>query len=98
MLYNGYIICVQYERSSFFMAFISVNSIKQIEKEHNHIHQPVDTTYSTFIIDGKKFFQIDTYGSVDRKYPEKISQSIQFDADTAKKLVEIVQKEFNIHN
>lgn len=40
--------------------------------------------------------QIDTYGKLDRENPEKISQSIQFDKQTAEFIVELLKKEFEM--
>ena len=40
---------------------------------------------------------LDTYGRIERENPEKISQSIQLDKETAQFLVDILCKEFDIH-
>ena len=40
--------------------------------------------------------QIDTYGKNDRAIHEKISQSIQFDKESAKFLVDLLSKEFDL--
>ena len=40
--------------------------------------------------------RIDTYGKIDRENPEKISQSIQFDKQTAEFFVDLLKKEFDI--
>lgn len=80
------------------MAFINIDNIKKLEKEKNSIHKDVDATYSVFT-SGKtdeKYLQIDTYGSSDRQIKGKISQSIQLNQQTAKILVEILKREFNI--
>ncbi len=53
-------------------------------------------TYSTFDINGEKYFQIDTYGSNDREIPEKISQSFQLDRKAAEYLVNLIIKEFDL--
>ena len=37
-----------------------------------------------------------TYGKIDRENPEKISQSIQFDKQTAEFFVDLLKKEFDI--
>lgn len=44
----------------------------------------------------KKYVQFDTYGRIGRENPEKISQSIQLDKDTAKFLVDILRTEFEL--
>lgn len=79
------------------MAQISLESIKKIEKYRNTIHDKVHTTYTVFEMDGKKYVQLDTYGRIERENPEKISQSIQLDKETAQFLVDILCKEFDIH-
>lgn len=40
--------------------------------------------------------QIDTYGKSDRTIPEKISQSIQLDRESAKFLVKLLVNEFDL--
>ena len=65
------------------MAQINLKNIKKIEKNRNTIHDKV-------------YVQIDTYGRIDRENPEKISQSIQFDKQTAEFIVELLKKEFDI--
>lgn len=76
------------------MAQISLENIRKIEKSRNTIHEKVDTTYTVFEMDGKKFVQFDTYGRLGRENPEKVSQSIQLDRDTAQFLVNILREEF----
>lgn len=76
------------------MAQIDLNNIKHIEKCRNTIHEKVYTTYTAFEHDGIKYVQFDTYGRVGREMPEKISQSIQLDRETAKYLMELLKEEF----
>lgn len=76
------------------MALLKTNYILKIDKTRNTIHKPVEATYTVFDEGGKRFFQIDTYGSPERKIPDKISQSIQIDEDMARFLVEELQKTF----
>lgn len=78
------------------MAQISLESIKKIDKYRNTIHDKVYTTYTVFELDGEKYVQLDTYGSIHRENPEKISQSIQLDRATAQFLVNILCEEFSI--
>lgn len=79
------------------MAQISLDNIKKIEKNRNTIHEKVHATYTVFEMDGEKYVQIDTYGRIDRENPEKISQSIQFDKETATFLVNLLKEEFELH-
>lgn len=44
--------------------------------------------------DGQRILQLDTYGSADRKDPDKLSQTLQFDERSAKQLFDVIQKEF----
>ena len=78
------------------MAQINLEKFNRLEKERNTVHTKVAATYSVFDTNGEKYFQIDTYGNVDREIPEKISQSFQLDRTTAKFLVNLIIKEFNL--
>lgn len=78
------------------MAQISLNSIERIEKTRNTLHEKVHTTYTVFEKDGRKYVQFDTYGKDDRDNPEKISQSLQFDEETARFLVRLLLIEYNM--
>ncbi len=78
------------------MAQIDLSSIEKIEKTRNTIHDKVYTTYTMFEMSGNKYIQFDTYGRVDREKPEKISQSIQLDRDTAKYIVDLLTQEFGL--
>ena len=76
------------------MAQINLKSIKRIEKQRNIVHDEVYSTYSVFEINGERYVQLDTYGRVGRENPEKLSQTIQLNRDTAKFLVDLLSKEF----
>lgn len=78
------------------MAQISLESIERIEKSRNTLHEKVSSTYTVFEKDGQKYFQLDTYGRDDRENPEKISQSIQLDEETARYLVRLLIREFDL--
>lgn len=78
------------------MAQINLNSIERIEKARNYLHEEVFTTYTVFEKDGQKYFQLDTYGKSDRFNPEKVSQSLQLDEKSARYLVKILIKEFEL--
>ncbi|MEQ8154926.1 MAG: methionyl-tRNA formyltransferase [Clostridiaceae bacterium] len=78
------------------MALIKISKLKKLDKIRNSVHKEVIGTYTVFTHRDTKYFQIDTYGSEDREMPEKISQSIQFDFETAKFIIEILKKEMNI--
>ena len=80
------------------MAQINLNKLKKIEKQRNVIHDKVYSTYSIFTENGQKYLQLDTYGREERDNPEKISQSIQFDRETAQYLVNLLIQEFDLNN
>lgn len=75
------------------MALITADKFDRIEKNRNNVHKPVTATFSVFEINGKKYFQIDTYGTSERLMPDKVSQSIQFDKEMAKRLIDILHRE-----
>lgn len=72
------------------MAQISVKDIRKIEKARNSVHEGAPATYTVFEDGGEKYFQIDTYGRNDREFPEKISQSIQLNKESARLLVKLL--------
>ncbi len=77
------------------MAQIDVEKIVKLSKERNTIHEKVYTTYSSFDKFGERYLQIDMYGRSNREQPGKISQSIQFDKETASYLIDLLKKEFD---
>ena len=78
------------------MARLNIDTIKKIEKERVTVHTKVNATYSVFEENGEKYVQIDTYGKSDRVIPEKISQTIQIDRESAKFLVKLLLAEFDL--
>lgn len=78
------------------MAQINLNNFRKIEKERNTVHTRVNATYSSYFINGEQYFQIDTYGNSDRQMPEKISQTIQLNKETATLLIKLLSEELNI--
>lgn len=78
------------------MALLDSTKIHKIDKSKVSVHKPVQCTYSVFEEGGKRYFQIDTYGSEDREIHHKLSQSIQFDEETARVLIELVSDELGL--
>ena len=78
------------------MAQIDINNINKVDKDRNIIHDKVYTTFSSFDNCGVHYVQIDTYGRSNREQPGKISQSIQFDRETASYLVDLLKREFEL--
>lgn len=76
------------------MALIHIEQFNKGEKNRNTVHKRTAATFTVFEDDGQKYFQIDTYGTIQRVMPEKVSQSIQLDKSMAKMLVEILRREF----
>lgn len=78
------------------MAQIDINKIEKLNKDRNTVHEKVYATYSSFDSNGGHYVQIDTYGRSNREIPGKISQSMQFDRDAAKYLVDLLNREFDL--
>ena len=78
------------------MAQLDLNSIKKLDKARKLLHEKVYTTYTCFEQYGDKYVQIDTYGKSDRDMPGKVSQSIQIDKNTARFLIDLFTKEFEL--
>lgn len=78
------------------MARIDTNKMKKLEKERNIVHSEIEATYTIFNDSGHKYFQIDTYGKPGRVNPGKCSQSLQFNYESAKFLVDLLCKEYNL--
>lgn len=71
----------------------TVRKLIRQELEKDSKHTEVNCTYSIVESDGKKYLQIDTYGSSTRKIPGKKSQSIRFSPEAIKQLLLIIEKE-----
>ena len=72
------------------MARIDITKMSRLEKQRNTVHDEVSATYTVFVKDNKRFFQIDTYGRAERDMPEKISQSIQIDEGSVSALIDLL--------
>ncbi len=72
-----------------------VINIEKGFKDRDSIHKKTECSY--FIVynkKGEKFLQLDTYGSVDRAIPGKVSQTIQFSPEAIVQLKDLLSKEF----
>lgn len=78
------------------MAQINVKDIKKIDKARNSVHEEAPATYTIFEDGGEKYFQIDTYGRNEREFPEKISQSIQLNKESARRLVRLLIETYDL--
>lgn len=72
-----------------------VSEIERSEKERKSLHHPTRCMYS--LIEGKDgtvAIQLDTVGSPDREFADKVSQSIQFDRTSAEQLIALFREAF----
>jgi len=68
---------------------------EQLALEKDSPHKDVDCTYSVVTDErGRRYLQIDTYGSTDRKMPGKKSQPIRFAPEAIKQLKTLIQQHF----
>jgi hypothetical protein len=75
----------------------SVALITTFEKrplEPRRVHDAVVCGWAVREINGRRVVQLETYGSRDREFPDKVSQSIQLDADGARQLKRILEYAF----
>jgi hypothetical protein len=71
-----------------------LRELTPLSKDRHRVHGEVDCGYSVFHADGRKYVQLDTYGSADRQIPGKTSQTIQLDEFSAAALVEVLRQVF----
>ncbi|WP_334176801.1 methionyl-tRNA formyltransferase [Pseudoxanthobacter sp.] len=72
-----------------------VKNFERYDLAREKVHGVVDCTFSSFTTDdGRRFFQIDTYGSPTRRFRGKKSQTIQLDETAARDLVRLLSAEF----
>ncbi|PUA40822.1 methionyl-tRNA formyltransferase [Paenibacillus elgii] len=53
-----------------------------------------ECTYNILVHNGRKYIQINTYGSKERVHTNVVSQSIQLDEQSAKQLIDIIKTEY----
>jgi hypothetical protein len=58
--------------------------------ERTRVHGEVECGYTHFEAHGRRYLQLDTYGSQARRIPGKTSQTIQLDIDGARRLMNIL--------
>jgi hypothetical protein len=72
-----------------------VRRMEHISLDKDSPHTDVDCTYSIVTDDqGRRYLQIDTYGSTTRKIPGKKSQSIRFAPEAIEQLKSLLQQKF----
>lgn len=60
------------------------------------LHDPVDATYYTYELDGRRLLQVNTVGRKSREMPDKVSQSFQLDDQSAAQLFGILKAHFGL--
>ena len=74
------------------MAF--VERFEQRPLEPTRQHSAVICGFRAVEIGGRRLLQLETYGSQQRKMPEKVSQVIQLDESGARELKRILEQSF----
>jgi hypothetical protein len=72
-----------------------VTSLEQTNKDRQSIHRPTRCLWS--IVDGEggsRYLQLDTVGSDEREFTDKVSQSLQFDRQAASQLLTLLRQAF----
>lgn len=64
------------------------------QSDVQRVHAPVTCGYRSFTVQGKRYLQLDTYGTEDRVKKGAISQSIQLDEEAAEKLMRLLLETF----
>jgi len=72
-----------------------IRGFERFTKDQSRIHRTeVTCYYAGFERGGRRFLQLETRGSDDRKFEGKVSQTLQLDADGARELVRIARTAF----
>jgi hypothetical protein len=72
-----------------------VTSLEPTQKERTTVHRPTRCLYAVVEGDaGERYLQLDTLGSEDRQFADKVSQSIQFDRQAAEQLLQLIRQTF----
>lgn len=71
-----------------------ITEFEEINHDSHRIHGPVVCGHKEFVVDGMKILQLDTYGSHERKFAGKVSQSIQIDEQAAANLLKLLERSF----
>ena len=72
-----------------------VNQLEAVQLAIDAKHTTAAATYSIIRAeDGRKYLQIDTYGSPTRELKGKKSQSLRLSASAVKQLADIIRREF----
>lgn len=72
-----------------------VTAFEPSQKDRTTVHQPTRCFYA--IVEGNgghRYLQLDTVGSDERQFADKVSQSIQFDRLAAVQLLQLLRQTF----
>lgn len=58
------------------------------------LHSKVTCGYGVVEVEGTRVLQLETYGTVDREIPGKVSQSLQLDEAAARELKQLLDSAF----
>lgn len=71
-----------------------IDEFVEVSSDVQRVHGRVSCGYRSFTAQGRRYLQLDTYGSADRVQKGTISQSIQLDEKAAEELVKIISAAF----
>ena len=72
-----------------------IRELKEITKDRQTVHGSVECAYSVFTgADGRRYLQLETFGSKERKIPGKTSQAIQLNESSAAELKRLIEETF----
>lgn len=71
-----------------------VTRLVRVKKERPKVHATTTCEASVFEIDGRRYVQIDTFGSASRHDRGQVSQCVQLDARAAEQLRAILNEAF----
>lgn len=72
-----------------------IRAIEPITKGRQTLHEETRCCFSVFTDDnGKRYIQLDTYGTRTRQFPGKVSQALQFDEMSARQLQSLIESTF----
>lgn len=69
-----------------------INKMEKISR-NSKVHDEVEATYNVVVKQGKKYIQINTYGSKERKAKGEVSQTIQLSEEAISQLQIIIKNE-----
>ena len=71
-----------------------VRTIEEVSRQRTMVHGPVKCSCAIFEVEGQHYLQLDTFGSRTRKLKNKVSQALQFDRESARRLRMLLDKAF----